>query len=99
MMVFISNPYDRLEKSLDHIFENFQGLIDPAKGFFLKPNIVFPARPNSGEITPPKLVKAVVAAIRKRYPGNSILLGREQQPGRFPRRISASRDTVKWFRE
>jgi len=84
MMVFISNPYDRLEKSLDHIFENFQGLIDPAKGFFLKPNIVFPARPNSGEITPPKLVKAVVAAIRKRYPGNSILLGEGTAAGTVP---------------
>jgi uncharacterized protein (DUF362 family) len=48
---------------------------DLARGIFIKPNIVFPVNPQSGEITSPALVKILVSALRERDPNVDIVIG------------------------
>ncbi len=56
--------------------------LDPARGVFIKPNVVFPVRPAGGEITSPRVVAALVEALRERYAGIDILLGEGVAAGR-----------------
>ena len=95
MPVYITDPRDALRKSIERIFQQYKDCIDPAKLFFLKPNIVFPVGPNSGEITRPKLVEILIDTIRGLYPESAIIIGEGTAAGTVPEdnfRVSGFRD-------
>lgn len=75
MAVLLSNRQKNLKGILHHILETFKADIDSSRGIFIKPNIVFPVRPESGEITSPVLVKTLVSVLRERYENIDIILG------------------------
>ncbi|MGE5072406.1 MAG: DUF362 domain-containing protein [Anaerolineae bacterium] len=75
MTVLISDSRRALGDSLASILDTFLTDADLARGLFIKPNIVFPVKPASGEITSPVLVSALVSALRERRPGIDIVLG------------------------
>jgi uncharacterized protein (DUF362 family) len=58
--------------------------LDWARGVFLKPNIVFPAKPESGEITPPGFVATLIQVLRERAPELDIVMGDGVAIGRDP---------------
>jgi len=68
------------------IIAHFDGAIDPSRGFFLKPNIVFPVGPDSGEITRPKVVGALVNVLRHKYGDVPIAIGDGPAAGTIPSR-------------
>jgi uncharacterized protein (DUF362 family) len=71
LLIDEKNPFTAFQRTL----AAFPGAIDPARGVLIKPNIVFASRPSSGEITPPALTRALVLALRERYPAIEIILG------------------------
>ncbi len=75
MTVLLSDGRKNLKETLHHILDTFISDADLVRGIFIKPNIVFPVRPASGEITPPSLVKAVILTLRERQPNLDIILG------------------------
>jgi uncharacterized protein (DUF362 family) len=75
MTVLISDGRIKIETSLNQILDTFIKDIDLSHGVFIKPNIVFAVKPESGEITSHKLVKALISALRKRYSNIDIILG------------------------
>src|SRR5512140_3021092 len=75
MAVLLSDGRKALNDVIHLILDVFITDEDCARGIFLKPNIVFPVRPESGEITSPLLVRTLVAALRERYRDIDIVLG------------------------
>ncbi len=75
MAVFLSNGRNKLRDTFHRILHTFIADADYARGIFIKPNIVFPVRPSSGEITSPVIVKALISALRERNPSVDILIG------------------------
>jgi len=75
MTVLLSDGQKKLSHTIHHILDTFLADIDCTPGIFIKPNIVFPVRPSSGEITSPTLVKTLISALRERYSNIDIILG------------------------
>lgn len=75
MTVLISDGRKKLNNSLHQILDNFLTEKDVDRGIFIKPNIVFAVRPESGEITPPSLAEALIRALRERFSDVRIVLG------------------------
>jgi uncharacterized protein (DUF362 family) len=75
MAVLLSDGREKLKDAFHHILHTFLTDIDYTRGIFIKPNIVFPVRPGSAEITSPSLVKALVSTLRERYSNIDIILG------------------------
>lgn len=75
MTVLLSDGREDLKDALHHILDTFITTNDCARGIFIKPNIVFPVRPRSGEITSPALVKSLISALRDRDNKIDIMLG------------------------
>lgn len=75
MSVVLIGGRDNINEAVGQAVDTFLAGCDLARGVLIKPNIVFPVRPASGEITSPQVVTALVAALRARYSGIEILLG------------------------
>ncbi len=75
MTVLLSNGRKNLKEAFHHILDIFKDNIDPTRGLFIKPNIVFPVRSESGEITPPEFVWVLVSAFREHYENIDIIFG------------------------
>lgn len=84
MPVIVTNPSDSIIESMKKIFSVFRKECDPAKGIILKPNIVFPVLPGSGEITQPEVVRAVIKVLRENNPGIDIVIGEGTAAGTIP---------------
>jgi len=75
MTVLVEGGRRELRDTLSTILDTFAADVDPARGIFIKPNVVFPVRPSSGEITSPLLVRILVSLLRERHQGVDIVLG------------------------
>lgn len=75
MTVVIAQGQQGLDASLREVLDASLADIAIDRGVFLKPNIVFPARPESGQVTPPSFVAAFVRVLRERHPGVDIVMG------------------------
>lgn len=84
MAVFVIKEQKNIRKSISEIFNKFEKVIDYTKGFFIKPNIVFPVLPGSGEITRPDVVRAVIEVLRERYGKVDIVIGEGTAAGTIP---------------
>jgi len=84
MSVIITNPGDSIEESMKRVFSVFWKECAAARGVILKPNIVFPVRPGSGEITQPEVVRAVIKVLRDKNPGIDIVIGEGTAAGTIP---------------
>jgi len=73
--VLLDDRGKNLEEALRRVLDTFSANIDSTRGIFLKPNIVFPVKPESGEITSPELVRTLIALLRERYGTVDIVLG------------------------
>ncbi len=85
MTVLLSDGQTNLKGMFHHILDTFKDDIDPTRGFFLKPNIVFPVRPESGEITPPAFVETLILALWEHYNKVDIVLGEGVAAGCDPK--------------
>lgn len=84
MSVLLSNGQKNLVGTFHHILDTFLSNIDSTRGFFIKPNIVFPVSPKSGEITSPTLVKNLIYALRERYANLDVVIGEGVAAGCIP---------------
>jgi uncharacterized protein (DUF362 family) len=75
MAVLLSEGRKDLKAALHHILDTFLPNLDCTRGIFIKPNIVFAVKPESGEITPPSFVKTLISALREHYGNIDIILG------------------------
>jgi uncharacterized protein (DUF362 family) len=75
MTVLINNGRRNLKTAFHEIIDTFEADIDYQRGIFIKPNIVFPVRPRSYEITSPFMVKTFISTLRERYKRIDIVLG------------------------
>lgn len=75
MTVLINNGQQKLDTAIRHAINIFLKEEDFIRGIFIKPNIVFPVRPESGEISQPLLVQTLISALRERYANIDIILG------------------------
>jgi uncharacterized protein (DUF362 family) len=75
MTVLLRDGHQKLKETLQTILEVFLTDADCSRGIFIKPNIVFPVRPGSGEITSPLLVRTLVTALREHSSNIDIILG------------------------
>jgi uncharacterized protein (DUF362 family) len=73
--VLLSDGRKELIESLHHTLDTFITDVDCARGIFIKPNIVFPVKPNSGEITSPLIVRTLISALRERHSNIDIIIG------------------------
>jgi len=71
----VSDGQKNLKDTLNRILDTFLTDVDYNRGIFIKPNIVFPVKPRSGEITSPSLVKALITALRGQLNNIDIVLG------------------------
>ena len=88
------NPKD----AIHHILDTFLTDEDAARGIFIKPNIVFPVREESGEITPLTMVKTLISALRERHENVDIILGEGVAAGCDPQenfRVSGYTDLAR----
>jgi len=84
MSVFIAKENRDTKQAIGRILEHFQNEMDISKGVFLKPNIVFPVREKSGEITRHKIVRALIDVLREIDPKVEIILGEGTAAGTIP---------------
>jgi uncharacterized protein (DUF362 family) len=84
MPVLVTKESKDIKTTMAEILGFFDRQIDPSKGFFLKPNIVFPVPPESGEITRPVVVKGLIEALRKKYGSVDIVMGEGTAAGTDP---------------
>lgn len=84
MTVLLKDGRQNLDEALHQILEMYAADIDWTRGVFLKPNIVFAAKPESGQVTPPAFVRAFVRALRERHDGLDIVMGDGVAIGRDP---------------
>jgi uncharacterized protein (DUF362 family) len=82
--VFVTGPRRQLRDALHEILDDHGSGLDWTRGVFLKPNIVFAAKPESGQITPPKLVGALIHALRELHANLDIVMGDGVAVGRDP---------------
>jgi uncharacterized protein (DUF362 family) len=75
MTVLLSSGHKRSKDTLHHILDTFAGDLDVSRGIFIKPNIVFPVKPASHEITSPALVKDLITTLRERHSNIDFVLG------------------------
>lgn len=75
MAVLLSDGRKDLKAALHHIFDAFNEDIDYTRGIFIKPNIVFPVKPGSHEITSPSFVKTLISTLRDRHSNIDIIIG------------------------
>ena len=100
-MVFITKGQKNIAGSIGRILNQFEKTLDSSKGFFIKPNIVFPVSPGSGEITRPEVAKALIECIRKKYGAVDIVIGEGTAAGTQPAenfRVSGYSDLAKELR-
>jgi len=84
--VLIVAGKNRIKGSVKNIFKHFSNDIDFSKPVILKPNIVFPVKNNTGEITRLNLVKCVVEVLKHDYGVQQILVGEGTAAGTIPAR-------------
>ena len=84
MSVFVARPKRDIKESVRAIFHNYREDLDFSKGILLKPNIVFPMRPKSGQVTPPHMVRAVIEVLREAHPDIEIIIGEGTAAGTDP---------------
>ncbi len=84
MSVLIVGRRQQLKDAIHTILDRYEPDLDWSRGVFLKPNIVFPAKPDSGLITPPSLVRAFIRALRERQADLDIVMGDGVAVGRDP---------------
>lgn len=75
MAVYISKHKKGTKHAIRMIVNAFAKEIDFSKGVFLKPNIVFPVKETSGQITRHVVVRTLVEILREKKPGIDIVLG------------------------
>ena len=75
MTVFVAREKRDTKKAISRIVDAFVDKLDLSKGVFLKPNVVFPVREKSGQVTRHRVVKALVELLRERKPGVDIVIG------------------------
>ncbi len=75
MTVLLSDGGRNLKHVLHAILDTFLTDEDCARGIFLKPNIVFPVKPESGEITSPSLVRTLISVLRERGTNIGVTIG------------------------
>lgn len=75
MTVLLSDGRQGLATAFREVLETFAADVDLTRGVFLKPNIVFAAKPEGGDVTPPSFVGAFIVALRERRPGLDIVTG------------------------
>ncbi len=83
---------------LRRIVDYFRKRLDLERGVLLKPNIVFPVRGSSGEITRPSVVEALIQVLREIKPEVEILIGEGTAAGTVPEanfRVSGFRDLAR----
>lgn len=85
MAVLLGDGRKDLRAVFHHILDTFISDTDYSRGIFIKPNIVFPVGPESGEITSPAFVKALISALRERRSNIDIILGEGVAAGCDPR--------------
>jgi uncharacterized protein (DUF362 family) len=73
-----------LRTAIRRVLERWAGVIDPAREVFLKPNIVFPVRQASGEITRLEVVRVLIEEIRRIHPRISVCIGEGPAAGSIP---------------
>jgi len=82
MTVLLSDGHGSLQQALGDILDAFSADIDWTRGVFVKPNVVFPVKPGSLEITSPVLARVFIEALRERYGDLDIVLGEGVAVGR-----------------
>jgi uncharacterized protein (DUF362 family) len=75
MAVLLSDGGKNLKSAVCRILDTFLTENDYQRGIFIKPNIVFAVKPETGEITPPILVRTLITALRERHKNIDIVLG------------------------
>lgn len=84
MAVLATKEKSDLAISIREIIDHFEFLFNPSRGFFLKPNIVFPVPGDSGEVTRPAVVRAVIEALRWKFGDVDIVIGEGTAAGTDP---------------
>jgi uncharacterized protein (DUF362 family) len=84
MTVLLSDGRRSLAEAFRQILDEQSTGIDWTPGVFLKPNIVFAAKPESGQITSPAFVAAFIRALRERCGDVDIVMGDGVAVGRDP---------------
>ncbi|MDY7037223.1 MAG: DUF362 domain-containing protein, partial [Thermodesulfobacteriota bacterium] len=84
MPVYIEKENRDPKEAIRKILHTFRDKIDTSKGVFLKPNIVFPVREKSGEITRHKIVRALVDVLREIDPNLEIVIAEGTAAGTIP---------------
>ena len=98
MTVFIAKENKDTKQAIRRIIEHFKDNLDLSKGVFLKPNIVFPVKEKSGQITRHKVVRGVIEVLREIEPKVEIVVGEGTAAGSNPQenfRISGYTDLAK----
>ncbi len=75
MAVILSDGREKIKDAFHQILDTFITNLDLTRGVFIKPNIVFAAKPKSGEITPPSLAEALITSLRERQRNIDIIIG------------------------
>lgn len=98
MTILVTREGADLKQSIREILDRFEAALPPSRGFFLKPNIVFPVAADSGEITRPAVVRAVVEGLREKYSNADIVIGEGTAAGTVPTenfRVSGMKDLAR----
>lgn len=84
MAVYIAKDNTDIKQAIRLIINHFKEKIDFSKSIFLKPNIVFPVKENSGEITRHKIVRALIEVLRENDDKIDIIIGEGTAAGSNP---------------
>lgn len=98
MGLYLAMADGDLSQPLRRILTHFRAHLDLERGVLLKPNIVFPVRPSSGEITRPAVVEALIRVLREIRPGVEIIIAEGTAAGTVPEvnfRVSGFRDLAR----
>lgn len=83
MSVLVSGR-QQLEDAFREVLDKYGSDLDWTRGVFLKPNVVFAAKPESGQVTPPSFVGAFIRVLRERHSDLDIVMGDGVAVGRDP---------------
>jgi uncharacterized protein (DUF362 family) len=72
------------DPAIAQVLETFAPALDFSRGFLIKPNIVFPVSPRTGQITSPGLVRALVRALRAARPDADVIIAEGTAAGTVP---------------
>ncbi|MGB7297137.1 MAG: DUF362 domain-containing protein [Candidatus Aminicenantales bacterium] len=75
MSLYLAHSGGDFCQAIRRIVDFFRSRLELERGVLLKPNIVFPVRGSSGEITRPSLVQALIKVLREIKPDVEILIG------------------------